>query len=139
MPRPTALLFAALGAAMSVSVGMAGPASATTTLAAPAGTYDALNAGGAHPTADGTGCVLPVEWFHISPDQVESYYLQVGLAEPKAPSGTKDPGIPVTARSYEFTIPRTQTDFRVWIVAKGKDGTYSHWGSWGVAWFGSAC
>jgi hypothetical protein len=63
MPRPTALLLAALGAAMSVSVGMASPASATTTLAAPAGTYDALD----------------------------------------------------------------------------KDGTYSHWGSWGVAWFGSAC
>jgi hypothetical protein len=39
--------------------------------------------------------VPPVEWFHLSPDQVESYYLQVGLAEPKAPSGT--------------------TDFRVWI------------------------
>ena len=99
MPRPTALSLAALGAAMSVSLGVAGPASATTTLAAPAGTYDALMAGAAHPTADGTGCVLPVEWSHVSPDQVDSYYLQVGLAEPKAPSGTKDPGIPVTARA----------------------------------------
>ena len=120
MPRPTALSLAALGAAMSASLGVAGtdrPRHARRAV----GTYDARLAGGgtSQPTALAACC--PTSGSRLpGPGRLVLPPGRPGRAQGAVRH--QRPRHPVTAGATSVTIPRTQTDFSVWIVAKGEDG-----------------